>query len=231
MVDLFERNLNKLLELDPELAANIRIASVPDQALILPALSGRPTLTVKGISLHSRFDPVAEAETLLKSPMITEAREKGLVPVLFGLGLGYQALALAGGFDPVLVIEPDPGMIKLAFSHLDFTQALPRLRFLTAPSAFEHYPPARLVPHPPSVRLHRTAFCLWTEQLEARRSAAELNKFLVDLPGWSELLVGFDPTQPVDLLGLVGAVRRRTGPLSEGETLVLLLHELTMTGR
>jgi len=154
-----------------------------------------------------------------------------LVPALFGLGLGYQALALAGSFELVLVIEPDPGMVKLAFSHLDFTQALPRLRFLTAPSAFEQYPAALLVPHPPSVRLHRTAFRLWTDQLEARRPAAELNKFLMDLPGWEELLVGFDSAQPVDLLGLVRAVHRGTGPLSEGETLILLLHELTKTGR
>jgi len=225
----FEQNLNKLSEFDPELAETVRKAAVPAQTLILTARNGRPTLAVNGVTLHSRVDPEAEAEALLESALILEAKTKGLIPALFGLGLGYQALALVRSFALVLVIEPDPGMVKLAFSRLDFTQALSRLRFMNAPSALDQFPAVLLTPHPPSVRLHRQAFHFWVERLEARRPAGELKKILADLAGWEELLGGFDPTRSVDLLGLVQAVHRRTGPLSEGETLVLLLHELTMT--
>ncbi|MBU2551940.1 MAG: hypothetical protein KKB20_26255, partial [Proteobacteria bacterium] len=128
-----ESNLTVLGLRDESLCDRIRRASLPEAASVAPARSGLPTLLINGVSMHSRYDPAGEARVWAESVRPAEIRSLGLRPAVFGLGLGHHVLALAPEFDELLVIEPDPGLIRLALSHLDFTEAIPRLVFLIEP--------------------------------------------------------------------------------------------------
>jgi len=232
MTKLLEHNLASLAQNDPVLARKIREAEIPAKANVSPARTGAPTLIMDGVSLHSRFDPMGEAEVLADSPAVTEARATGGAIAVFGLGLGHHVLALAQRFSLVMVIEPNLGLIRLAFTHLDFSRVMPGLRFLTAPSSIAGQPPAVLIPHAPSVRLNRGEYNKWAK-LWGRGSggngpetAADLLKAWNDIPGMKDILIDLDAAAPVEPAELVRAAGKRRGRLSEGEIYLFLLNEL-----
>ncbi|MDY6853042.1 MAG: hypothetical protein SV487_13335, partial [Thermodesulfobacteriota bacterium] len=180
MTELLEHNLAGLAQNDPALARKIREAVVPAEAAVSPARTGAPTLIIGGISLHSRFDPIGEAEVLADSPAVTEARAKGPAVAVFGLGLGHHVLALARRFSLVMVIEPNLGLVKLAFTHLDFSLAMPGLRFLAEPSSIAGQPAAALIPHAPSVRLNQGEYNKWA-RLWGHGSGGKVSETAADL--------------------------------------------------
>ncbi|MEW6263525.1 MAG: hypothetical protein AB1641_10670 [Thermodesulfobacteriota bacterium] len=235
MASFLTENLTTLELLDSSLAGTIAAASVPGEALVTAAPSGDPTLTMMGRSFHSRIDPRAEAEALASSAVIMEMKRKGFRPAIFGLGLGYHALALAAGFDQVLVIEPDPGMIKLAFIHLDFRSALSGMIFVLDRSATAGWPLTALLPHPPSVRRWPREFEYWADRLTLlppagrngpRDTIAHLKKSADSLDGLADLLSGYPENGLVGHEDLAARTRSRTGLLTETEIYLLLLEEL-----
>lgn len=78
----------------------------------LAGRSGLGTAEVRGVLLHSRYDPGQEAERLIASASLDASR-----PVLLaGLGLGYAALALRAHGFTCAAVEPAPGVAKLALA-------------------------------------------------------------------------------------------------------------------
>ncbi|MFH1092083.1 MAG: hypothetical protein V1742_11000 [Pseudomonadota bacterium] len=228
---LLERNLEALAGKDLSLAGMIRLADPPAKALVVPSQKGLPTLIVNGVSLHSRFDPEAEAQAWLDSEEVQAAMNQGLKPVVFGLGLGYHVLALTNFFKEVVVIELEAAFIRLAFSHLDFSAAMSNLEFLTRPEPGIDWSRTLLMPHAPSVRLKRDVFNSWVSLIKSgrrtgRETAAQLKADLRNLPGLGSVLSGFEPGSTLGLPDLALAIRKRQGPLSEGEIYVLLMQEL-----
>ena len=236
-----ESNLDLLARTDKDLASDISRAEVPSGALVEPARSGAPTLIVDGVSFHSRFDPKAEADSWARSPEVRTAESCGMRPAVFGLGLGYHVLALARNFSEVLVIEPVSGMIKLAFSCIDFREAMLRLRFVVARTSVADWPPTMLLPHQPSVRLNREEYGYWAGVLgaagragtrgRASETVADLIEAWGEEPGWRGLLAGLENGEPVSPDRLAGLVRERRGPLTESEVYILLLQEMTRGDR
>ena len=100
------RNLDALRDLHPRLVQ--RLLSTPyDPGLdILESGSGHPILVKRGVSLHSRHDPVREAASFLELSAVQHARRTGAVPVVFGWGMGYHLQALADAFPKIVVYEP-----------------------------------------------------------------------------------------------------------------------------
>jgi len=84
--------------------------------------TGQRTIEVDGIYLHSKHDPVKEAERFIKElPYDGENR----VYLLFGAGLGYvvpQILAKKNAY--VIWLEPHAFLLKEAFTLFDFSEYL-----------------------------------------------------------------------------------------------------------
>ncbi len=72
--------------------------------------TGDPTLRVGGIQFHSRYNPREEAGRLVESANLPAGQ-----PVLvLGVGLGHHVRVLLEQSHPVVVIEPDEAILKLA---------------------------------------------------------------------------------------------------------------------
>ncbi len=118
----FQTNLQALRQRHPTLAARFENEPSPDSVTVQTTPSGTPTLEVPAASgrtvlYHSRNDPRKEAERWANAP---ENRESSRI-VLFGLGLGYQALALLSTArrDYLCVFEPRADVFRAALEHVD----------------------------------------------------------------------------------------------------------------
>lgn len=89
---------------------------------ILTAADGSPTLLVDGLSLHSRYDPVKEAEAAAEREMDPGAT----AAIVLGFGLGYLAEAVNRRHPrlPLLVVEPDADVFRAALSCRDLSALL-----------------------------------------------------------------------------------------------------------
>lgn len=235
-VGLYEENLTALGRVDSALADRIRASEPPASVSVMTARSGAYTMVLNGVSLHSRFDPVMEAETWCDTETIRNIRAQGLTPAVFGLGLGYHVISLAQGFKPVLVIEPNIGLIRLAFHYIDFRPHLSALQFITDPPAAAFPETVVLLAHPPYKRLFPQPHADWQRFFGDRDNApssptsgeavGDLRREWADIPGSVELLAGYDANETVGPDQLIRAVRQNRGALSELEGLVLLFQEL-----
>lgn len=127
---------------------------------------GMPTLRVRGILLHSRYNPREEAARLIESAGLDPAR-----PVLvIGLGLGYHVLELTARGMSVAVVEPDVCVAKLALDGpLRETETLIGIG---DPDAIIATPPFQeFVARLPQVFAHPATVRLYPEFAEAIESA------------------------------------------------------------
>ncbi|MFH1140048.1 MAG: hypothetical protein V1816_28535 [Pseudomonadota bacterium] len=228
MTDFLQRNLALV---EPGVAAPVLEAVPPPEAVPSRSRRGAWTLSLAGVSLHSRVDPLAEAATLAGSEKIRDMRARGVKPAVFGLGLGYHVLALAELFPELTVIEPRPWMIRLAFSLVDLTGVLERLRLVLGPNDLAApWPGAELITHAASARINREEYLQWREFFNAGAAADlspdRLERAWGNIPGFE--LIRSEPAfrEPRDPGALVLAIRARPGPPTELETLVLLMEEL-----
>jgi len=232
MKNLLEHNLSSLAQHDPDLAREIRSAPDLKGARVQQAKSGDLFAIVNGITMHSRFNPVSEGEILARSPLVDRARARGLRLAVFGLGLGYHVKALTERLDEIWAIEPRLGLIRLAFSCLNFSPFMARVHLVTDRHSAADWPPTLLLPHPPSRRLDPKNYEFWSSLLDGqgkkRETSGDLKKACIELPGMEEVLSGLDPEKKIHLAELTRHIETREGVLSEAEILTLLLHELAL---
>lgn len=148
-----KNNLSVLKKSQPGLADRIDSAEPATDISFVTAKTGLPVMVRRGISLHSRHDPEAEARRFLETESATMSQ--GATPVVFGLGMGYHVRALLKQFPRVMVYEPDLSVIRSALGMMDWRDDLARIRFITPEfplAADDAQSPAFLV-HRPSQRL------------------------------------------------------------------------------
>ncbi|MFH1136784.1 MAG: glycosyltransferase [Pseudomonadota bacterium] len=146
-----DANLKILAERNPALVEKLKnTPPAPDLELVL-SKTGRPVLVRKGLSLHSRHDPLGEAEKFAASRAVEKAREIDQDVVVFGLGLGYHIRALAAKFRNIHVVEPSLAVLKLALSLGEWQDILCRVFFITDQDDFP------LIPIGPTLLVHRPA--------------------------------------------------------------------------
>ena len=127
---IFEKNILKLRQSDPELADKISNAGQSADIKISASKSGPPTLRVKNIYIHSLYDPVKEAADWVKSYEQNMSRVDNIV--VFGFGLGYHLIELCSRTDKdVTVFEPDLDILHAALHKTDFEQALSKMKIIT----------------------------------------------------------------------------------------------------
>jgi spore maturation protein CgeB len=148
-MNFWEKNLEVLQRVAPDLAATLSVTVVPEDHQALPSRSGPPYLQVGKQRLTSSYDPVKEGQDWAQS-----LGEAGGPLIVFGLGLGYHILPLLAQNRDVWVVEPSAAVARLALEHQDLTALLAR-NGLRLGADFTGLPKdARLVEHTPTRRLH-----------------------------------------------------------------------------
>jgi hypothetical protein len=187
------RNLAALWALDAKLAERVEACLRPTAAPYETAVSksGAPTVAVKDVDgrslfLHSRYEPVQEAKTLLDAMEIGDR----VVFHAFGFGLGYhveELLDRAATEAIVCVYEPDVRLIATALTHRDLSATLEsrRLMFFTEPDKADLF--TRLMPH-------TAAASLGTGSLVHPASVRAHPEFHAQVQAWVEEFASFGRT-------------------------------------
>ncbi|MBF0530499.1 MAG: hypothetical protein HQK55_14765, partial [Deltaproteobacteria bacterium] len=185
-----EENYQELIKSQPDLARLIAGMEPSADLTLVEAKTGQPVLLVKGISLHSRHDPEAEGLTLAEAFTTKHADQADRQIVLFGLGLGYHLRPLLAHFHRLIVVEPDPAVVRLALDLFDWRDILPRLDIVIDSSDLPSLLTERafLLEHKPTARLHPLelarvkAICDGGSLKEQVRSSGDQWKIMVVSP-------------------------------------------------
>lgn len=127
--ELFVRNMRHLWRHDARNACLIDSVRDEQRCAVERAKSGAWTVRAAGAYLHSRHDPLAEAEQWASAVDV----EGAFCFVVAGFGLGYHIAALHERLqgDAILICtEPDVRMISTALSCTDLSKLLASRRFI-----------------------------------------------------------------------------------------------------
>jgi spore maturation protein CgeB len=185
MTDDFGLNDAVLVQRAPDLASRLRNAAPPPGLEVLPSRTGAPVFRVGNITLHSLYDPAAEA-----SQWAALLRDRTRPCVVLGFGNGYHLEGLTA--QPLLVVEPDLGLLRHACEVRDLTPILRHVELLcpSTPEQGAEYLMRRfpaldftMLTHQPSLRLHAAFFNELLDRVEAKKRLAEFRlKILVVYP-------------------------------------------------
>lgn len=123
MNNCLANNIAALRGKDPALAELLESISIPAGYEIEAARNGEPTLKVRGLSVHSGYDPLAEAEEWANHVAEELPPGGGDITVL-GFGLGHHLKALAARGYRGTFIEPDLGILRAAFTALPLSEVI-----------------------------------------------------------------------------------------------------------
>lgn len=116
----FEVNTKNLSGLFPRFEEEILDSyTSAEGAEIIPSKTGFPTCTAGGKLLHSRHDPVREAERIIERNYAPEAD----CIVLLGFGLGYYAEACLERYPDahIIIVEPDVPLFLASLEARDYS--------------------------------------------------------------------------------------------------------------
>jgi hypothetical protein len=138
MTERFRNNLNALERTNPSAAASVAAASVYGEPVAAKNGDFVPQVELGGrkILLHSRFDPVTEAERFVAEL----AADTYALAVVAGFGYGYHLQALLSKMPrdaTLLVLEKSPGIIRSALENRDLTALLSDVRLVLLIGASE----------------------------------------------------------------------------------------------
>jgi hypothetical protein len=122
-------NMAALWAADPKLAERIEATDGVESYPCEPSRSGPPTLRVRDLCLHSKYEPLREAQALI-DPIPADER---FVFFIHGFALGYhlELLAKVASDEAIYcIIEPDLLMLRTAFEQRDFSNLIESGRVL-----------------------------------------------------------------------------------------------------
>ena len=130
---------------------------------VVSSRTGRPVPVVQGVTLHSRYDPVAEGEAWAAAAAERlKSSERQSPSIVLGLGFGYHIRPLvrmieASGGGPVAVWEPRREIVEAARAERALEDLSPRIRLISGrnPPAdvLKETPAEQVLVHEPSSRL------------------------------------------------------------------------------
>lgn len=151
----YVRNLAALWAHNAKLAREIEALDSQPTAdlryIVEPSRSAAPTLTAqtadgRSITLHSKYNPVAEAQKLIEQTKTQDC----VAYYVLGLGLGYPLEALfdrASDESLIFVFEPDLSLIRITLETRDLSRIIQsgRVHFFAAADKSEIF--TKLTPH------------------------------------------------------------------------------------
>lgn len=157
--DVYLKNMAALWRRDSRLAYAIDQLPAESSLVVESSKAGPPTasaLTADGrrLYLHSRYDPVGEAERFCAT--LDEGADRVVVAVLCGLGLGHHVAPLRERLGPegtIIVSEPDLVTIKTALEHTDLSDAIRAQRLVLLHTLDKGDLHAKLDPHSSSLMI------------------------------------------------------------------------------
>lgn len=127
--DLYVRNMAALFRVDGRLAQRIDECDDDGSVAVEPSRQGLPTAAMRvdgadrPVYLHSRVDPVAEAERFAAGVKVDD----DFCYIVGGFGLGHHVKALFGllkGESFLVVTEPNVALLKAALGSMDLTEVV-----------------------------------------------------------------------------------------------------------
>ena len=155
----FENNLAVISQHQPEFAQKLRMTKVGQDYEKLTSKTGKPVVKVRGITLHSAYDPEKEAERAVADTGFAP----GTTVILQGFGLGYTAELLVKKDLKIIIAEADIAVIRIALEMRGLTAVLSNILFFDSedPAVFNSFLTGNGIPaespvikHSPSVKLN-----------------------------------------------------------------------------
>ncbi len=205
--------------------------TVPSKEIqVVMAKTGLPVLKNR-IALHSLIDPEKEAGNWAHRLEISEAVKNHKKIAVFGFGMGYHIKALLDlGCSSVIAIEPDPTVLRVAFEWIDFSAYLEKITLVLGREEISDLTDLHLVPHQPTVRLHRDLYVLWKERIgsaqQLRETIADMVQAFKGNEEIVEFLKTFPPDEEVDIDKLVEKIPRGQARMKDWQIVFFLMKEL-----
>ena len=227
---LFQNNLTHLSKKAPHLAGQIEDLVPSKEMQVVMAKSGLPVLK-NHIALHSLIDPEKEARDWAHQAGLSEAVKAGKKIAVFGFGMGYHIKALLNlSCSSVIVIEPDPAVLRVAFEWIDFSNYLEKITLVLGREEVSNLQDLHLIAHQPTVRLHKDVYSLWKERIGSAQQPRETIADMVEAFKGNEEIVEFLKTLPpdevVDIDKLAERIPRGQGPMRDWQVVFFLMKEL-----
>lgn len=180
---IFEKNIEVMKNNDPALASAVMEISVSDDLKLHVSKTGKPSMKIGDITLHSLYDPEKEAAGWVEYQR--EKVEMGSAVVVLGFGLGYHVAGLCeldicriSGMD-IIVFEPRLDVLKTALENVDLTPVLSRVKLVTGDSLPVLPKGFTIVEHRPSITINESWFNSLLAKLRLRQSMKSGLKIMV----------------------------------------------------
>lgn len=164
-----EKNIELLMNYDPELASKISNTKRSKNIRIQNTKINLPSLRIGNITLHSLYDPIKEAREWIihYKDKIKEASQL----IVFGMGLGYHLIELCNetGSD-IIVFEPRIDVLRTAFEIMDLSSLIRMVRFITDIKIPELNKNFIILEHSPSVNMNPEYFRIIHSKLKVLKS-------------------------------------------------------------
>ena len=161
-MSFFDKKLTLLEKHDPALACRVKSHGFADNIIVNFSRDGLPIPQVAGISLHSQYYPIKEAEQISRDFKVYDDSRT----VVLGLGFGYHILSLLK-LSEVTVIEPLMSVFRAFMENIDLAPFYPGIRFRIAEkpaTLLARFEPSKwnIFKHSPSIRIGESDY----QQLE-----------------------------------------------------------------
>jgi spore maturation protein CgeB len=191
-MNFLEKNLRILSGVDKTLARRMERVRVSRPFEVCPARDGNLTLKADGLLFHSNYEPRREAEQQVRRFLEEGSADQ---PVLvLGLGLGYHVeKVLKATTRPVVLVEPDPEVFRLALERVDLERVLVNCRHLCVGKPVDRvvadleeasFPlhACRVFVHQPSMRLNRGYFDRFAMKVKVKHLLKTLKLNILVMP-------------------------------------------------
>lgn len=126
MNETFRENLSFLYKIKPGYFEKFKKFTSFSHIKIIRSRTGPPVPVVDGIHVHSRYDPVKEADNLV-------SRNKGFYKdgdnfIIIGWGFAYHIIRLIDKFNPhkIYIFEADPGIFFKSLEYIKVSRIMGR---------------------------------------------------------------------------------------------------------
>jgi len=180
---IFDKNIEVMKNNDPALASAVMEVNLSDDLKLHVSKTGKPSMKIGDITLHSLYDPEKEASVWLEYQR--EKVEMGSAVVVLGFGLGYHVARLCeldicriSGMD-IIVFEPRLDVLKTALENVDLTHVLSRVKLVTGDSIPVLPKGFTILEHSPSITISESFFNSLLAKLRLRQSVKSGLKIMV----------------------------------------------------